>query len=259
MQSLVTLSYDLKWLNGSNSYLFKEFTGRARTGASFVTGTGIHDNHGHGTHVAALAAGDTYGVARRSKIVAVKVLADDGRSPWSTIISGLEWAVEDARKKQGWHKSIINMSISGDFSQAMNDAIEAAARKYCTVVVAAGNLADIADRYSPASAPNAITVGSIDRWDLISKFSNYGRFIDIFGPGSNIWSAGITSDTATANMDGTSMACPFVAGVAAYYQSQSSTKYTPYAMKNLLQQRATNNQVRNPKGSINKIVYNGGN
>jgi len=114
------------------------------------------------------------------------------------------------------------MSLSGGYSQAVNDAIGRMTAAGVTVAVAAGNgntggIPQNACNSSPASAPSAITVGSTTKTDTESSFSNYGTCVDILAPGSGITSAWYTSDIATNTISGTSMATPHVAGVAALH------------------------------------------
>jgi subtilisin family serine protease len=105
--------------------------------------------------------------------------------------------------------------LGGVYDYATNDAVERAVADGITVVVAAGNESTDSCTKSPASAPNAITVGATASDDSRAFYSNFGACIDIFAPGSSIISAGISSTTATAQMSGTSMASPHVAGAAA--------------------------------------------
>merc|ERR1719161_2383925 len=108
------------------------------------------------------------------------------------------------------------MSLGGSGrSQAAVAAVDRAAKAGITVVVAAGNENDDACGYSPAFVPQAVTVGATDRNDGRARFSNYGRCLDIWGPGVNVMSAGVRSDSSSATMSGSSMACPHVAGGAA--------------------------------------------
>merc|ERR1711878_104233 len=108
------------------------------------------------------------------------------------------------------------MSLGGSGTQqAMADAVDAAVNAGVTVVVAGGNSNSDACRFSPAFVPSAITVGSTTSTDARSSFSNYGSCTNIWAPGSSIKSASHTSDTGSATLSGTSMACPHVSGGAA--------------------------------------------
>merc|ERR1719336_3805563 len=108
------------------------------------------------------------------------------------------------------------MSLGGPGQNSgMRTAVDAAVNAGVTVVVAAGNENSDACSFTPAYVPSAITVGSIDNTDSRSYFSNYGTCVDIWAPGSGVWSAGHLSDSDRFVASGTSMACPHVAGGAA--------------------------------------------
>lgn len=192
-----------------------EFTGRLLTGYNSVTiGASPNDGNGHGTHVAGTVGGTKYGVAKGIKLIAVKVLGDNGSGSNSGVIAGVDWAV-------GHHvvdkPAVGNMSLGGGASQASDDAVRRAISDGIVMCVAAGNSNVDAINSSPARTPEAITVGSTTSSDARSSFSNYGSVVDIFAPGSSITSAWFTSNTAINTISGTSMACPHVAGVAALY------------------------------------------
>ncbi|GAB4816035.1 hypothetical protein N2152v2_003081 [Parachlorella kessleri] len=179
-----------------------------------VQTTSTYDAQGHGTHVSGIAAGNIHGVAKESIIHPVKVMGDDGSGAFSNIISGMNW-VHDHVKRNGW-RGVVNMSLGGPSSTAMNDAAEALIAAGIPVVTSAGNSYGANScSQSPASSPNSIGVASSTNQDTISSFSNIGSCVDIFGPGSTILSAGINSDTAEAVMSGTSMASPHVTGAVA--------------------------------------------
>lgn len=111
----------------------------------------------------------------------------------------------------------MSRAVGGSRSAAVNSAINALRAAGVVPVVAAGNENVDASNDSPASATGAITVGAIDqRTDTKASFSNFGQFVDVFAPGVNVKSVGIASTTATKTLSGTSMACPHVAGLAAY-------------------------------------------
>lgn len=192
-----------------------EFTGRLITGYNSVTiGASPNDGNGHGTHVAGTVGGTKYGVAKGIKLIAVKVLGDNGSGSNSGVIAGVDWAV-------GHHvvdkPAVGNMSLGGGASPASDDAVRRAINDGIVMCVAAGNSNVDAINSSPARTPEAITVGSTTSSDARSSFSNFGSVVDIFAPGSAITSAWFTSSTATNTISGTSMACPHVAGVAALY------------------------------------------
>lgn len=118
--------------------LHAEFGGRATWGANFFNNINT-DEFGHGTHTAATFGGTNYGVAKNVNIVAVKVLGDQGQGPWSSIIDGLQWAVNDAREKGILGKAIINFSVGGPSSRAADNALTAAHNAGVFVSAAAGN------------------------------------------------------------------------------------------------------------------------
>jgi subtilisin family serine protease len=202
-----------------------EFTGRVGVGADFVGG-GVNDCNGHGTHVAGTIGGTTYGIAKAVTIHPVRVFPCAGGSPWSTILAGMNWVASNHIAP-----AVVNMSLGGGINTSVDTAVANLHNiNGITVVVAAGNSNADACNFSPARAPLAITVGSIDSTDTRSGFSNYGTCLDWFAPGGNIRSAWIGSNTATNTISGTSMAAPHVAGVAARYLQTYPTA-TPAAVR----------------------------
>ncbi|EFN53702.1 hypothetical protein CHLNCDRAFT_9713, partial [Chlorella variabilis] len=202
-----------------------EFSGRVGESVSFTSGyavQGFGDSSGHGTHVSGTAMGSQFGVAKKATIHAVKTMGDDGSGSYSNIIAGMSWVVQHV-KRNGW-RGVVNMSLAGGpRSTALNDAAQQLINAGIPVVTSAGNnltllshsLPADACSQSPASNPQAIAVASSDSSDQLSPFSNIGSCVDIFAPGSSITSAGISSDTSSAVMSGTSMASPHTVGVAA--------------------------------------------
>ncbi|CEP17068.1 hypothetical protein [Parasitella parasitica] len=186
----------------------KDIAGRVRIGKT-VAGdpNDPSDPNGHGTFVAGVCCGTTYGVAKKAEIVSVKTLDSDGNGYLSDVLVGLEWIVGQHKAKQN-AKSIVNLSLGALYSQATNDAIQEAIALGIHFVIAAGNYGEDACKYSPGSTPNAMTVGAIDQDDSVSYYSNFGKCVDIFAPGSNIKSIWSTSSTATHTLTGTSMAAP---------------------------------------------------
>ncbi|OBZ86926.1 Subtilisin-like protease 8 [Choanephora cucurbitarum] len=189
------------------------------------------DKNGHGTFVAGVCCGTKYGVAKEANIVSVKTLDDKGNGHLSDLLTGLQWIV-DKHLSTPNAKSIVNLSLGAFYSQATNDAIEQAMSLGIHFVVAAGNYGEDACKYSPSSTPGAVTVGAIDEDDSVSYYSNFGKCVDIFAPGTNIKSIWPTSKDATRVLTGTSMAAPHVTGIMAIFLSEKD--YTPAELSNYL-------------------------
>jgi subtilisin family serine protease len=193
-------------------YSHTEFGGRASLGADIVEGGDGSDCNGHGTHVGGTIGGATYGVAKNVSLYAVRVLYCEGWGYWSDVIAGVDWVI-------AYHQSpaVVNVSLGGWYFDPMNEAIAAAVNAGIFVGVAAGNDYDNACYFSPASAPDATTVGATDAGDVEAEFSNRGSCVDIWAPGVDVTSAMLGDDQAIATWSGTSMAAPHVVGAAALY------------------------------------------
>jgi len=213
-----------------------------------ATGEGSGDQNGHGTHCAGTAAGTPHGLARRSPIVAVKVLGRTGSGSTAGVISGVNFVAQRAGARVG------SMSLGGGFSQASNDAVDAAHRAGAVMVVAAGNSNANACTFSPASAPLGICVASTTNADARSTFSNFGTCVHTFAPGSNILSAWIGSNTATNTISGTSMACPHVAGIAASLWSTRSGNTAAVTRTQTINQNTANRLTGIGTGSPNRLA-----
>ncbi|KAK2056296.1 subtilase [Colletotrichum caudatum] len=231
------------------------FGGRASLGYNAAGGAHT-DTLGHGTHVAGTIGSSTYGVAKLTSLISVKVFVGNSAST-SVILDGYNWAVNDITSKGRAGKSVINMSLGGSASSTWTTAINAAYNSGVTTVVAAGNEAQNAANVSPANAPNAITVGAITSTWAIASYSNYGTSLDVFAPGSSILSTWIGSSTATNTISGTSMASPHVAGLVNYLQSVEGVA-TPAAVVARIKALATSGKVTGTlRSSPNLVAYNG--
>ncbi|KAK9420402.1 putative Peptidase S8/S53 domain-containing protein [Seiridium unicorne] len=236
-----------------------EFQGRATLEFNAVNSVNTDEN-GHGSHVAGTIGGATFGVAKNVNLIGVKVLDADGSGTNSGVIDGLNFVASDAQSKGLGGKAVMNMSLGGSKSNAVNSAVEAIAAAGVVPVVAAGNENQDAANTSPASAPDAITVGAIDQTtDRKASFSNFGASVDIFGPGVDVQSVGITSDSATETLSGTSMASPHIAGLAAYLMSlESITNVTAVSDRIKALAGETGASVTgNTQGTTNLIANNG--
>ena len=190
----------------------RAFSGRIQTGFSAVNdGRGVDDCNGHGTHVAGTALGSSYGVAQSARVVPVRVLNCEGAGFASDVVAGVNWIVST----HPGGPAVINMSLGGPFSSALNAAVEQAVSRGFIVVAAAGNSGSDACSVSPVSAQGVIGVGASTPNDSFASFSNSGSCVDTLAPGTGIVSAWVGSGGSSASLSGTSMAAPHVAGVAA--------------------------------------------
>ncbi|KAM0284294.1 hypothetical protein ACHAQH_002087 [Verticillium albo-atrum] len=261
--SSTTYRYDDSAGQGTYAYVIDsgvltthtQFGGRASLGSNPAGGAHT-DTSGHGTHVAGTIGGSTYGVAKRTNIISVKVFLGNTAST-SVILSGFNWAVNDIRTKSRTGVSVINMSLGGGFSSAFNNAVNAASSQGVTSVIAAGNENQAVANVSPASAASAIAVGAVDSAWNIASYSNWGPGIAVFAAGSNVLSSWIGGTSATRSISGTSMASPHVAGLVVYLQRLEGLT-TPAAVKARIIALATTGRVGgNLRGSPNRLAYNG--
>ena len=178
----------------------QDFGGRATWLANFIDGADT-DGHGHGTHVAGTVGGSRYGVAKRARLFAVKVLRADGSGTLSSMVAGIDFAASDAAARRAAGEcaagSVANLSLGSGRSEAVNSAAAAAVRAGVFLSVAAGNSNSDARFYSPASEETVCTVGATGVGDARAWFSNYGAVVDVFAPGVDVLSSWIGSPTAT--------------------------------------------------------------
>ncbi len=230
----------------------QDFGGRASVAFdALIDGQNGIDCHGHGTHVAGTIGSTTYGVAKNTNLYGVRVLPCTGYGLVSNMISGVNWV-----KANRVNPAVINMSINvSAVSNSLDTAIGNTVNDGVTFVASAGNQGANACQYSPGPAPGAIIVGATGNNDARAAYSNYGACVDIFAPGSSITSLGISSDTATRVMSGTSMASPMVAGAAALYLEQNPTA-SPSTVANRIGLDATAGTITNiDTVSPNKLLY----
>ncbi|KAF8594970.1 subtilisin-like protein [Ceratobasidium sp. AG-I] len=191
------------------------FKGRASFGVNYTDETDNGDLYGHGTYVAALAVGITYGLATSAHAISVKVnTRNGGRVDW--ILDGLNWAYE--KSTTSGRQSIVNMSLDRTKSPSLDRTTRGIIRKGLSVVAAAGNENKNTDVVSPAGVMEVNTIGAAGRvdgrwkkWDR----SGWGESLKAWAPGVDITSAWIGNPNAYAKWSGTSAAAPAVAGYMA--------------------------------------------
>jgi len=235
-----------------------EFTGRATFGANFAGGVN-DDCNGHGTHVAGTIAGTLYGLAKKATIIGVKVLDCSGSGQWTWVISGINWVTNHHNTGTG-KRSVANMSLGGGATPTVDEAVKNSHIAGVTHVVAAGNSGTDACTFSPARAPEAITVGATDSSDVLAYFSNVGSCVDVLAPGVSITGPWIGSNTATNIISGTSMASPHVAGAVAVYLGHLAHENqgipTPDAVAEHIIETSTKEVLKNlPSNTKNRLLY----
>ncbi|KAF5964369.1 putative endopeptidase K [Fusarium bulbicola] len=169
--------------------------------------------------------GKTYGVAKGYTMYTVKVIDKDG--------------------------------VGGPYTKIGNNAIKAATDLGINIVVAARNDRSDATNYSPASAPSAITIGAINSASYRTLWSNCGKVVDIFAPGSDILSAGHLSDSSSVYKSGTSMATPHIAGLAAYFMAKEGLRGSTAVTKRIIS-AANNSSTEYAFDSPQRVAYNSG-
>jgi len=267
-----------------------------------ATGDGIEmDMNGHGTHCAGIIAGNTVGIARKAKIIAVKVLDGEGKGMMSSIIDGIRYVIGDHKKRYEMdndqrdnrnkpdnyqrdnrnkpdnyqrdnrnkpdndqrdndkkdsyysgnkknlnkkNKTIINLSVGGSKSPALNHVIKYTSKHFgIHFAIAAGNDGADACEYSPGSSKLSLTTGAIGKEGKVAVFSNVGTCVDIYAPGVEILSAWPGFDYKV--LSGTSMATPHVAGVMAVYLT-----YEKYKVKELMERIEGDAEREGERGEV---------
>ncbi|MFD1301777.1 S8 family serine peptidase [Methylobacterium marchantiae] len=229
-----------------------DFTGRTIVSQSFIAGQGVQDGNGHGTHCCGLAVGarrpqhlPRYGIAYDADLYVGKVLDNSGRGTDAGIIAGLQWALSHDCE-------VISLSLGSAvergqaYSAVFQQIAARALAKGSLIVAAAGNDSDrargkINPVSHPANCPDIFSVAAVDRSLKIAWFSNAGLNpgggkIDLAAPGMDVMSSWPSPDFYKA-LDGTSMAAPHAAGIAALF-SESAPSARGRSLWAYLMQRA---------------------
>jgi aqualysin 1 len=190
---------------------------------------------GHGTHVASIIAGRTFGVATAARVHALRILPCGGttRTDRAAAIRAVDWITAHGQKP-----AVVNISAArwDTPETALDEAIRRSIRAGFAYVLSAGGMGDIG-AFTPQRVAEAITAASATRDDKVLK-SEYGPRLTLFAPGVDIQGAGNASDTATFAGDGDSYAAAFVSGVSALYL-QHHPRATPDEVKRALVASAT--------------------
>ncbi|KAL1925465.1 uncharacterized protein VTP21DRAFT_348, partial [Calcarisporiella thermophila] len=210
-----------------------EFEGRASWGATFAK-DGDTDLNGQGTYTAGIIGSKTYGVAKKTKLVAVKVLDKSGAGSTSDVIAGITWAAKHARQNNHG-KSVAVLTVGGPASDAMDEAINKAVESGLPFAVVAGKANSDGCKYSPCRAAKAICIGATDANDKKASFSNYGKCVTLFAPGVSVPSTWPGNKNNT--ISGTTPSAAHGAGLIAYFLALKQRD--PASMLAYLKQIAT--------------------
>lgn len=229
-----------------------DYAGRTIASQSFVEGESVQDGHGHGTHCIGTACGSQrpgqpprYGVAYDADIYAGKVLNNRGSGIDRNILAGIQWALESGC-------AVISMSLGAmvlpgeTFSAAFELAVQAVIEQGTLIVAATGNDSarpgSVLPVSHPANCPSILAVAAIDSSLGVATFSNGGvnadGAVDIAAPGVDILSTW-PLPTRYRRINGTSMATPHVAGIAALL-AEANPMTRGRALGDLLRQTARN-------------------
>jgi aqualysin 1 len=236
----------------------RDFGGRVVSAYSAINdGYGTGDCLGHGTHVAGTIGGNTYGVAKLARLHSVRVFGCNGGTV-ATMIAGIDWVSAYHQKPAvaNLSGSAVDANRRGAASPALDQAVRNLIARGVTFVAAAMNDNQDAANVSPARVSEALTVGAVDINSAKATFSNYGSVVDLFAPGVGILSTGHRSDTEAREDQGTSMAAPHVAGVAALYL-QNNPGAAPATVASAIINGATTGRLIGNlgAGSPNRLLY----
>ena len=230
-----------------------DFGGLGNTAGPIPDNNPDEDRPDHGTHVAGIASGVTNnsigisGVGYNCLIMCVKTSQDNQRNLFGSpyVIYGYEGIVYAADNGA----DVINCSWGGGgYSRFEDEIIQYANQKGAVIVAAAGNDGSFGSNYYPASYNHVIAVASTDESDIRSWFSNWGYYVDVAAPGSNIystWKSQFVGGSAYRDFNGTSMAAPHVAGVAGLMKA-TYPNYTPDQIAEQIRVSSDNIDALNP-------------
>jgi subtilisin family serine protease len=237
-----------------------DFGGRADWVGDFTTGNpggtdaddcDVPDSKGHGTHVASILGGRTFGSAPSVRVHALRILPCTGttRTDFAAAVRAVDWITA-----HGQHPGIVNISPARwqVADTALDDAVRRSIAAGFLYVLSAGGI-DNVTQFSPQRVAEAVVVGSTSQTDAPAT-SGYGRGLTLFAPGIAIPGASNLSDTATFTADGDSYAAPLVAGIGAQYL-ELHPKATSAEVKAAIVASATRGVVTNPGQAPNLLAH----
>lgn len=254
---------------------FRDHLGLSRVITSFgvdFTGDGIvTDCYGHGTHVAAIIAGRTYGVAKDAAIIPVKFVSCGNQSSPSWLISSFDYVRQHTTQHQWSKGAVANLSGGNITTWSAMTSVQTAAQNLIAsgvqLVQSAGNQGADACARSLGGTTDTLVVAGTDHNDSrysagSTNTSNFGSCVDLFAPAALITSAAFQSGNGSlaaspyCELTGTSMAAPHVTGALALYLESNFGAPTPAQLRSMVIGDATNGVLSNiGTGSPNRLLY----
>jgi subtilisin family serine protease len=227
----------------------QDFGGRVGGGYDFVDNdTDPSDGNGHGTFVAGEIGGAEHGVAKRIKIVPVRVLDNNGAGSDTAILAGLDWVTRNARKP-----AVAVLAFGGLANAKLDAAVQKLIASGVSVVVASGQSGADAGQFSPARVPEALTVASTDQQDRVQGNANHGPLIDLYAPGVAVTSTWNTGDTATRTLTG--IASSHVAGAAALFLARFPAATPAQVARHLVGTATIGRLTGVPTDTANRLLH----
>lgn len=237
----------------------EEFEGRVELGYDFVrnTDTDALDCTGHGTHTAALIGGRTYGVAKKVRIISVRVYSCDHTAKTEAVVNALNWVLVHSKEIGVQNRCVIALMVplSKDTFRSMDYVIGQISRRDMPIVVPAGDDGQNACETLPEIGPAFLTVGAMDSTDRRAIFSNGGPCVDLYAPGVAVESAWHSSNNAVTVMSGTAQAAAVITGAVALMRALN-TEISGAKINNILFSVSTIDIVKKvPQNDTARLVY----
>lgn len=228
----------------------KDLQGRASDGYNAFKDGRSGDSTGIGTHLAAIVGGKTYGVAKKTNLVSVKVFKNT-RTDSVTLLRGIVWAGQRIIEKNQMAKAVIlTPSLVREITPSLRTVLKHLEAHDISVVMGADSTAVV-----KRGEVFGLVVGATDKYRKRARFSSGDSGVSIFAPGVDIVSAWSGSPTAKKYVSGTSQAAAFVAGLVVYFKAFNNWADARKTKAGILK-RALPNQVEAPGQALNLFADN---
>jgi len=210
------------------------------------------DCNGHGTHVAGTIGSTSYGIAKSVRLHGVKWLDCGGGGTASAAIAAVDWVTRNAVKP-----AVANASWNFNPNTTLENSLRAMINSGVFLAASAGNTGGNSCDRLPRKIETALVTAATTSTDARASYSSTGACVDVYAPGSAIVST--LPGNTTGSYNGTSMATPHVAGVAALYL-QTSPSATPATVKTYIETNSTPNVVSGGTtgGTVNRLLFSNG-